>query len=400
MANVNENFFNLKNNHLFETIAEKKNDYLKEHPDCNMIHLGIGDVTLPLVPCVIDAMHKAVDDLSKKETFRGYGLVPGYDFLREKISKYEYKQKGINIKTNEIFVADGTKNDVGNIIDLFSEDNIIAIADPVYPVYRDTNIMAGRIKTVYLECLEENNFVPQLPKEKVDMIYLCCPNNPTGTVLTKQDLQMWVNYAKENKSIILFDSVYEIFITEPGIPHSIYEIDGSKEVAIEFRSFSKLAGFTGVRCSFMVLPDELKVYKTNGEKVKLQDFWVRRQSSKFGGVSYITQRGAEAVYSEDGIKQVQKNIEYYLENGKYMKNELEKLGLTVYGGKNSPYLWVKVPSEYDSWSFFDKLLYEANVVTTPGAGFGKCGEGFIRITSFGSKEDSKEAINRIAKILK
>ena len=400
MAEVNENFFYLKNDHLFETIAKKKKEYEKKHPNSDMLHLGIGDVTLPLVPCVIDAMHKAVDELSKKETFRGYGLVPGYDFLREKISNYEYKKREIDIDTKEIFVADGTKNDVGNVIELFSENNIIAIADPVYPVYRDTNIMAGRIKTVYLECREDNNFVPQLPKEKVDMIYLCCPNNPTGTVLTKNDLQGWVKYAKDNKAIILYDSVYESFITEPGIPHSIYEIEGAKEVAIEFRSFSKLAGFTGVRCSFMVIPNELMVYKANGEKVKLQDFWIRRQSSKFGGVSYITQRGAEAVYSEEGMKQVQKNIEYYLENGKYMKDELEKLGFTVYGGTNSPYLWVKVPEGETSWGFFDKLLNEANIVTTPGAGFGKCGEGYIRITSFGSKKDSIKAIKRIAKIMK
>ena len=400
MAKVNENFFNLKSNHLFETVAQKKDEYIKNHPDCKMIHLGIGDVTLPLVPCVIDAMHKAVDELSKVESFRGYGLVPGYDFLRKKISENEYKKRDINIDYTEIFVADGTKNDVGNVIELFSENNSIAIADPVYPVYRDTNIMAGRIKTVYLECKEKNNFVPQLPNEKVDMIYICCPNNPTGTVLSKKDLQMWVNYAKESKAVILFDSVYESFITDPEIPHSIYEVEGAKEVAIEFRSFSKLAGFTGVRCSFMVIPDELMVYKENGEKVKLQDLWIRRQSSKFGGVSYITQRGAEAVYTDEGMKQVHKNINYYLENGKYMKKELEKLGFTVYGGTNSPYLWVKVPNGETSWSFFDKLLNEANVVTTPGAGFGKCGEGFIRITSFGSKEDSIEAIRRMSKIMK
>lgn len=397
MANVNENFFELKNSHVFETVLKKKNEYLEKNPKCKLIHLGIGDVTLPLTESVINAMHKAVDELAKKETFRGYGLVPGYDFLRKKISEYEYQKNGIDISSNEIFIADGTKNDAGNIIDLFSENNIVGITDPVYPVYRDTNIMFGRHKIIYLECTEENNFIPQLPKEKVDMIYLCCPNNPTGAVLKAKDLQKWVNYAKENNSIILYDSVYESFITEPDVPHSIYEIEGAKEVAIEFRSFSKLAGFTGVRCSFMVIPNEVNLYNKSNEKVKIQNLWLRRQSSKFGGVSYITQRGAEAIYSEEGMKEVHNNVKYYLENGKYLKAELKKLGFTVYGGTNSPYLWVKVPKGETSWSFFDKLLNEANVITTPGAGFGKCGEGFIRITSFGSKEESEEAINRITK---
>ena len=399
MAIVNENFFKLKTNHVFETVLEKKNEYLKKHPNAKLIHLGIGDVTLPLTNSVTDAMHRAVDELGKKETFRGYGLVPGYDFLREKISEYDYQNRGIDISTNEIFIADGTKNDAGNIIDLFSENNTVAITDPVYPVYRDTNIMFGRHKIVYLECTEENNFTPQLPKEKVDMIYLCCPNNPTGTVLKTKDLQMWVEYARENHSIILYDSVYESFITEDDVPHSIYEIEGAKDVAIEFRSFSKLAGFTGVRCSFMVIPNEVNLYNKSNEKVKIQNLWLRRQNSKFGGVSYITQRGAEAIYSEEGMKEVHNNVKYYLENGKYLKTELKKLGFTVYGGTNSPYLWIKVPEKETSWSFFDRLLNEANVVTTPGAGFGKCGEGFIRITSFGSKEDSMEAIKRIAKVV-
>lgn len=399
MANVNESFFDLKNNHLFSTILEKKNEYIKNNPDKKIVNMGVGDVTLPLAKSVVDAMHKAIDEMGDKATFRGYGLVPGYDFLREKISECEYKNRGIDISKNEVFVADGTKSDLGNIIDLFSKENTIAITDPVYPVYRDTNIMAGRNNITYLDCTEENNFVPQLPSEKIDMIYLCCPNNPTGTVLRKEDLEKWVNYAKENKSIIFFDSVYEAFITDENIPHSIYEIDGAKEVAIEFRSFSKLAGFTGVRCSFMVVPDELKIYKSNGESVSLQDLWKRRQNSRFAGVSYITQRGAEAVYSEEGQKEIKENIKYYLDNAKYIKTELQNLRLTAYGGDNSPYIWLKVPNGEDSWSFFDKLLNKAGIVGTPGAGFGKCGEGFFRLTSFGNKEDSIEAINRIKNIL-
>lgn len=398
MAKVNENFFNLKNNHVFEIVKQKKDEYEKNHPDCNLIHLGIGDVTLPLTQNVVKAMHDAVDELSQKETFKGYGKIAGYDFLRNRISEYEYQNKGINISSQEVFVADGTKTDVGSIIDLFSKENIIAITDPVYPVYRDTNIMAGKNKIVYMECTEENHFKPQLPKEKVDIIYLCCPNNPTGTVLKTKELQKWIDYAKENNSIILFDSVYESFITENDVPHSIYEIEGAKDVAIEFRSFSKLAGFTGVRCSYTVIPNELRLYRKEEGMVKAQDLWIRRQSSKFGGVSYITQRGAEAIYSEEGMNQVHKNINYYLENGKYMKKEFKNMGFTVYGADNSPYLWIKVPQGETSWSFFDKLLNEANVITTPGAGFGKCGEGFIRITSFGSKEECEEAIKRIKRI--
>lgn len=398
MANVNENFFELENNHLFATVLAKKNKYIEEHPNCEIINLGVGDVTLPLANSVIKAMHKAVDEMASKETFKGYGLVPGADFLREKIAEYEYKKRGINIDKEEIFIADGTKSDLGNIIELFSKDNIVAITNPVYPVYRDTNIMQGRNKIVYLNCKEENNFVPNLPKEKVDIIYLCCPNNPTGTVLSKEDLKMWIDYAKENKSIIFFDSVYEIFITDGKIPHSIYEIEGAKDVAVEFRSFSKLAGFTGVRCSFVTIPNSLKIYKKSGEEVSLQLLWRRMQNSKFGGVSYITQRGAEAVYSDEGQKEIKQNIKYYLENAMYIKTELQKIGFVVYGGENSPYIWLKVPNGEDSWSFFDKLLNEANVVGTPGAGFGICGEGFFRITAFGSKEDSKKAIDRIKKL--
>lgn len=399
MARVNENFLNLENNHLFSTILEKKNNYLKNNPDKKIINMGIGDVTLPIAKSVVSAMHKAVDEMGNKDTFKGYGLVEGYDFLREKISKCEYLDRELNISKEEVFVADGTKNDLGNIIELFSNDNIISITDPVYPAYRDANFMAGRNKILYINCIEENNFLPQIPNERVDIIYLCCPNNPTGTVLNKKQLKEWVDYAKKNNSIILYDSVYECFITEENIPHSIYEIEGAKEVAVEFRSFSKLAGFTGLRCSFVVIPEEVKLYGKNGDAVKLQDLWKRRQNSKFGGVSYITQRGAEAIYTEQGQKEIRENIKYYLENAKYIKSELEKLGLTTFGGDNSPYIWFKVPNGESSWSFFDFLLNEASVIGTPGEGFGKCGEGFFRITSFGNKEDCIEAVERMKKIL-
>ncbi len=399
MIKVNENFFQLEENYLFSKILAKKQEYISKNPDKEIINMGVGDVSLPLVPCVIDAMHNAVDEMSKKETFRGYGLVEGYKFLREKINEIDYKNRGIQIEEDEIFISNGSKCDLGNIVDLFSSTNTVAIADPVYPVYRDTNIIAGRNKIVYLNATEENGFLPQIPEEKVDMIYLCCPNNPTGAVFTKEQLKKWVEYAKQNKSIIFFDSVYEVFITEDNIPHSIYEIDGAKDVAIEFRSLSKLAGFTGVRCSYIVVPKELKVYTEKGEEVSLNKLWYRRQSAKFGGVSYVAQRGAEAVYSNEGQKQIKENIKYYLENAGYIKEELEKLGLKVYGAKNSPYIWLKVPNGEKSWDFFDRLLNEAAVIGTPGVGFGSCGEGFFRLTAFGSKENSVEAIRRLKQII-
>lgn len=399
MININENFFNLEENYLFSKVLKKREEFESKHPDVKIINMGIGDVTLPIVPAVIEAMHKAVDEMAEKQSFKGYGLVEGYKFLREKICEIDYKSKGIKLDSNEIFISDGTKCDLGNIIELFSLDNTVAITNPVYPVYRDTNIMAGRNKIVYLEATEENDFKPQLPNENVDIIYLCCPNNPTGSVLTKAELKKWVDYAKENKSIIFYDSVYETFITDDDVPHSIYEIEGAKEVAIEFRSFSKVAGFTGIRCSYVVIPKNLKIELEENKTVLLKDMWYRRQSTKFGGVSYITQRAAEAVYSEEGQKQIKENVKYYLENAKYIKTELENLGLKVYGAKNSPYIWVKVPDGIKSWEFFDKLLNEAGVIGTPGVGFGKCGEGFFRLTSFGSKEDSIEAISRIKKII-
>ncbi len=400
MANVNENFLNLKNDYLFSTITEKRNEFEKNNPDKKVISLGIGDVSLPLAPVVIEAMHKAVEEMSRKETFRGYGIVQGYDFLIDRILDVEYKKRGVTLDNDEVFIAAGTKGDLAGIAELLSEENIVALMDPVYPAYRDANIMLGRNNIVYLKATEENNFTPEIPKEHVDIIYLCSPNNPTGTVLTRKQLEEWVKYAKENKAIIFYDSVYEIFIEDEEIPHSIYEIEGAKDVAVEFRSYSKLAGFTGVRCSFAVVPKELKAYTKSGKEVDLNSLFRRRQSTKFGAASYITQRAAEAVYTEDGQKQIRENIKYYKENAKYIKEELEKVGFIVYGGKNSPYIWLKTPNGMKSWDFFDKLLNEAAVVGTPGVGFGDCGEGFFRLTAFSSKEDTKEAVDRIIKLFK
>lgn len=398
MANVNENFLNLKNDYLFSTITEKRREFEKNNPDKKVINLGVGDVSLPLAPVVIEAMHKAVNELSRKETFKGYGIVQGYDFLIDRILDVEYKRRGVSLDKDEVFIAAGSKGDLAGIAELFSEENRVALMDPVYPAYRDANIMLGRNDIVYLKGTEENNFTPELPKEHVDIIYICSPNNPTGTVLNREQLENWVKYAKENKAIIFYDSVYEIFIEDENIPHSIYEIEGAKEVAIEFRSYSKLAGFTGVRCSFAVVPKELKVYRKDGEEIGLNALWRRRQSTKFGAASYITQRAAEAVYTEEGQKQIRENIKYYKENAKYIKDELEKIGFITYGGVNSPYIWLKLPNGIDSWRFFNKLLNEIAVVGTPGVGFGEAGEGFFRLTAFSSKEDTKEAVNRIVKL--
>ena len=398
MANVNENFLNLKNDYLFSTITEKRREFEKNNPDKKVINLGVGDVSLPLAPVIIEAMHKAVDEMSRKETFKGYGIVQGYDFLIDRILDVEYKRRGVSLDKDEVFIAAGSKGDLAGIAELFSEKNRVALMNPVYPAYRDANIMLGRNDIVYLKGTEENNFTPELPKEHVDIIYLCSPNNPTGTVLTRKQLEEWVRYAKENKAIIFYDSVYEIFIEDENIPHSIYEIEGAKEVAIEFRSYSKLAGFTGVRCSFAVVPKELKVYRKDGEEIGLNALWRRRQSTKFGAASYITQRAAEAVYTEEGQKQIRENIKYYKETAKYIKDELEKIGFITYGGVNSPYIWLKLPNGIDSWRFFNKLLNEIAVVGTPGVGFGEAGEGFFRLTAFSSKEDTKEAVNRIIKL--
>lgn len=404
MIKINENFLELQDSYLFSSIAKKVSEYQKKNPDKKIIKLGIGDVTLPIAKTVAEAMENAVKEMTQKEKFKGYGPEQGYGFLREKIVEFEYKKRKIDIEKDEIFISDGAKCDTGNIGDILSKNNKVAITDPVYPVYIDTNVMAGRAgkyknekfeNIVYIPTTSENNFVPELPKEKVDMIYLCLPNNPTGTVLNKEQLKKWVDYAIENKSLILFDSAYEAFITEDNIPHSIYEIEGAKQVAIEFRSFSKTAGFTGIRCAYTVVPKELMGYTENGEKISLNKLWNRRHCTKFNGVSYVTQRGAEAVYTEDGQKEIKENIKYYLENAKIIREGLIDAGFTVYGGKNAPYIWLKVPEKYTSWEFFDKLLNELAVVGTPGSGFGPSGEGYFRLTAFGSRDNTIEAIERI-----
>ncbi|HIT71977.1 MAG TPA: LL-diaminopimelate aminotransferase [Candidatus Scatovivens faecipullorum] len=411
MININENFLNLQDSYLFSTIAKKVAEFQKKNPDKRIIKLGIGDVTRPIAPKIIDAMHKAVDEMGNPDTFRGYGPEQGYEFLREKIVENDYKKRGVDIKLDEVFVSDGAKCDCGNIGDILSIDNVVAITDPVYPVYLDTNVMAGRSgkydeKTgkyqnmIYIPATSENNFIPELPERVPDMIYLCFPNNPTGTTLSKKELKKWVDYAKANKSLILFDSAYEAFISEEDVPHTIYEIEGAKEVAIEFRSFSKTAGFTGVRCAYTVVPKELKAYTKTGEEVSLNSLWNRRHGTKFNGVSYPVQRAAEAVYSEEGQKQIKENIAYYMNNAKIIKEGLKSAGYTVYGGINAPYIWLKVPDGLTSWEFFDKLLTEANIVGTPGVGFGPSGEGYFRLTAFGTKENTEEAIERIKNMKK
>jgi len=399
MAYINENFLKLKDNYLFSTIAKKVAEFQKNNPDKKIIKLGIGDVTKPIVPAVIQAMHKAVNEMGEAQSFRGYGPEQGYEFLRKAIIENEYKDLGIEL--DEIFVSDGAKCDCGNIVDIFGESNKVAITDPVYPVYVDTNIMSGKKENiVYLPVLEKNNFVPELPKEKVDIIYLCFPNNPTGVAISKQELKKFVDYARDNKSIILYDAAYEAFITEKDIPHSIYEIEGAKDVAIEFKSYSKTAGFTGLRCGYVVIPKSVKGYTQDGNTIEMNKLWNRRTTTKFNGTAYVVQRAAEAVYSEEGKEQIKANIKDYLENAKIIKEGLIEAGFTVYGGVNSPYVWLKTPNNMSSWDFFDELLEKANVVGTPGSGFGKCGEVFLRLTAFGTKENSKEAINRIKKIYK
>ena len=406
MININENFLNLQDSYLFSTIAKKVAEFSKVNPEKKIIKLGIGDVTRPIVPAVIEAMHKAVDEMAEQNSFKGYGPEQGYEFLREKISENDYKKRGIDIEIDEIFVSDGAKCDCGNIVDIFGIDNKIAITDPVYPVYLDTNVMSGRSgkydeKTgkyeniVYMPATAENNFVPEQPKEKVDIIYLCFPNNPTGTTLPKEELKKWVEYAKENSAIILYDSAYEAFISDENVPHSIYEIEGAKDVAIEFRSFSKTAGFTGVRCAYAVVPKNLYGFTKDGEKVSINKLWNRRQCTKVNGVSYVVQKGAEAVYSKEGQEQIKENISYYMENARIIREGLEKAGFTIFGGKNAPYIWLKVPEGLRSWELFDKLLTEANVVGTPGVGFGPSGEGYFRLTAFGTKENTIEAMDRI-----
>lgn len=409
MIKINENFLKLQDSYLFSTIAKKVAEFQENNPDKKVIKLGIGDVTRPIPKAIADAMKNAVEEMENQNEFKGYGPEQGYEFLRNKIVENDYKKRGINIEIDEVFVSDGAKCDTGNIVDLFSKDNKVAITDPVYPVYLDTNVMSGRTgeyndqtgmydNIVYLPCNSENNFEPELPKQRPDMIYLCLPNNPTGTVLNKNQLKKWIDYAKENRSIILFDSAYEAFITQEDIPHSIYEIEGAKEVAIEFRSFSKTAGFTGIRCAYTVVPKELKAYTEKGEEISLNKLWNRRQCTKFNGVSYITQKGAEAVYSENGQKQIKDNIEYYMENARIIREGLKKAGYEIFGGINAPYIWLKTPNNMKSWDFFDELLTKYNIVGTPGVGFGPNGEGYFRLTAFGSRENTIEAMKRLSKL--
>jgi len=398
MIKVNENFLKIKNNYLFSDIAKRVNAFSSENQDKKIIRLGIGDVTRPLSPTIITSLHNAVDEMSKIDTFKGYGPELGYDFLIEKIIDNEFRPRGIELDKDEIFVSDGSKSDTGNIGDILGVDNRVAITDPVYPVYLDTNIMAGRENITYLPCNKENNFVPALPEEKVDMIYLCLPNNPTGTVLTKEQLKVWVDYARDNKSLILFDAAYEAFITEENIPHSIYEIEGAKEVAIEFRSFSKKAGFTGTRCAYTVIPKELKGYTTTGEPVSINQLWNRRHSTKFNGVPYIVQKAAESVYTDSGKKEVADIISYYMENAKLIKAGLGAVGIETFGGINAPYIWLKTPNNLPSWDFFDILLNQLNIVGTPGVGFGQNGEGYFRLTAFGSRDNTIEAMERFKKL--
>lgn len=404
MALVNEHFLKLQSSYLFSDIAKKVNSFKVMHPKSKIIRMGIGDVTQPLAPAVIEAMHKAVDEMAHKETFHGYGPEQGYPFLIDAIIKNDYESLGIFIEPGEVFISDGAKSDCGNIGDMLRHDNSIGVTDPVYPVYIDSNVMAGRTgicmdgkwtDVVYIPCTAENQFVPQLPSRRVDIIYLCYPNNPTGTTLTKDQLKKWVNYALDNDAIIMYDSAYEAYIKDTNIPHSIYEIKGAKKVAIEFRSFSKTAGFTGVRCGYTVVPKELKAYTLSGDPVSLNKLWLRRQSTKFNGTSYITQRGAEAVYSPEGKAQIRATIDYYMKNASIMKEGLEQCGLKVYGGTNAPYLWVKAPDGLTSWKFFEKLLYEVYIVSTPGVGFGPSGEGYLRLTAFGDRDETIEAIGRI-----
>ncbi len=404
MALVNEHFLKLPNNYLFADIAKKVNAFRVSHPRDKVISLGIGDVTRPLCPAVIEAMHKAVDEMATTATFRGYGPEHGYDFLREAIIKNDFLPRGIHLDPNEIFINDGAKSDTGNIQELVRWDNSIGVTDPIYPVYIDSNVMIGRAgvlkdgkwsNVTYMPCNAENNFVPQLPEKRVDIIYLCYPNNPTGTVITREELKKWVNYAIKNDTLIFYDAAYEAYIQDPDIPHSIYEIKGARKVAIEFHSYSKTAGFTGVRCGYTIVPKELMATTLDGQKVPLNPMWNRRQCTKFNGTSYISQRAAEAIYTPEGKKQVKETIKYYMDNATLMRQTLIKLGFEVFGGENAPYIWIKTPDGMPSWKFFDRMLYEAHVVCTPGVGFGPSGEGYARLTAFGEHEQCMEAMERL-----
>ncbi|MGD9080442.1 MAG: LL-diaminopimelate aminotransferase [Desulfobacterales bacterium] len=406
MIRINENYLKLQASYLFSEIRKRTDEFQEKHPDKEIIKLGIGDVTRPLPQACIAAFHEAVDEMADDATFRGYGPEQGYEFLREDIARSDFQDRGADISAKEVFVSDGAKCDTGNIQEIFATDIRIAIPDPVYPVYLDTNVMAGRTGAfgesryeglTYLESTRENSFIPDLPKENVDLIYLCFPNNPTGATITKSQLQAWVDFAREKKALILYDAAYESFVQDPDLPKSIFEVEGAREVAIEFRSFSKTAGFTGTRCAYTVVPTSCTAYTANGEAQSVHDLWFRRQSTKFNAVSYPVQRAAAAIYSDEGRAQAQALIDYYLKNAALIRREMEALGYECVGGENSPYIWIY--GKTDSWKFFDLLLEKAGVVCTPGAGFGKCGEGFIRISAFNNYENVQEAMVRIEQAL-
>jgi len=410
MAKINDNYLKLKAGYLFPEIGRRVRAFAEANPTAKVIRLGIGDVTRPLPPAILKAFHDAVDDLARVETFAGYGPEQGYDWLINAIIEKSYRPLGVDLKTEEMFISDGSKCDCANILDIFALDNVVAIGDPVYPVYNDTNVMIGRTGEaddkgyyqgiVYLPCTEENGFIPSLPAGKVDIIYLCFPNNPTGAVATRAELKKWVDYALANDAVVFFDAAYEAFITDPAIPHSIYEVEGAKKCAIEFRSFSKTAGFTGVRCGLVVVPEEVMGTTATGERYSFNKLWLRRTTTKFNGASYPVQKAAAAVYSDEGWKQTREIIDYYMENARIIREGLAAAGLTVYGGINAPYIWLKTPGGMSSWDFFDKLLTECNVVGTPGSGFGPSGEGFFRLSAFGNRDNVIEAVERIKKNLR
>ena len=406
MARVNDHYLKLAAGYLFPEIGRRMEAFTTAHPEADVIKLGIGDVVLPLSASVREAMHKAIDEMATVEGFRGYGPSEGYEFLREAIAEHDFGSRGVRIDPGEIYASDGSKCDSANIQEIFDEKATLAVSDPVYPVYVDTNVMAGRTGEPdeagryggieYLPCTEESGFLPSLPERPVDLVYLCSPNNPTGTVAPRAELENWVEWARANESILLFDAAYERFISED-VPHSIFEIEGARECAIEFRSFSKTAGFTGIRCAYIVIPEELRGRDDKGAPVPVSQLWSRRTNTKFNGISYPVQRGAEAIYSEAGRKEVEANVEYYMTNARLIREGLDAAGFTTFGGVNAPYVWLKTPSGLDSWAFFDQLLERANVVGTPGSGFGSCGEGYFRLSAFGFREKVEEALDRITK---
>lgn len=409
MVHINHNYLKLKAGYLFPEIGRRVTAFAQANPEAKIIRLGIGDVTEPLPSSIVSAMHAAVDDMAQRESFKGYGPEQGYAFLREPIAQQDFQARGVDISADEIFISDGSKCDTGNILDIFGSNNRIAVSDPVYPVYVDTNVMAGHTGTadasgrfgglIYLEGNETNGFVPELPKEQVDLIYLCYPNNPTGTVASRETLKKWVDYARANDALILFDAAYEAFISDPAIPHSIFEIEGAKEVAIEFRSFSKNIGFTGVRCALTVVPKQLMGKAPSGEKVSIHQLWNRRQSTKFNGASYVVQKGAAAAYTDEGRAQMKGLIDFYMNNARLLREGLEKAGIKVFGGVNAPYVWLKTPNNLSSWDFFDLLLSKAHLVGTPGSGFGAAGEGYFRLSAFNSLANVQEALTRIHKVI-